>query len=275
VPVNRRGLGLLEALIALSLTGVVAVLTWSILQSAAFRLRDRSERMAMEHSLRVAAQATRAALEPLGRDSTAGADLASIGPDGFVARAARGSGVVCAADATSLSVRAAPDWWSALRVPVAGRDSVMVGTVAEPARWVAADLLGPPGGGTCPDGMRALILPAALAPADLADIGPGSPIRVFEHMELRVYGSTGSDWLGERSVSSGGTIQPLAGPFTAAGLTFSFFSSGGGAALPGTTQSATWTGSGVTERAGGIGVARVPNARTDSAAGTVLLRNAP
>ncbi len=273
---NRRGLGLLEVLIALTLTAVVSVLVWSILQSAAFRLRDRSERMAMEHALRVAAVALRTLLEPLGHDSTAGSDLALVAPDGFVARATRGSGVVCAVDPTKLVVRAAAGWWNALRVPVAGRDSVMVGSITEPSRWAVADLAGAPGPGKCPDGTEALLVPATFAPVDLASIGPGSPLRVFEPMELQVYSSGGTAWVGLRSVSSGGSIQPLAGPFIGAAVTLSYFSSsGGGASLPNAVASAEWRINVTTERMGGIGVARMPGAQTDSGGGSVLLRNAP
>lgn len=273
---NRRGLGLFEVLIALTLTGVVSVLAWSILQAAAYRLRDRSERMAMEHALRVSAVAVRALLEPLGHDSAAGPDLAQAAPNGFVARATRGSGVVCAADATRLAVRAAAGWWHALRVPVAGRDSVMVGTVTEPPQWVVAGLAGAPSAGSCPDGTAALIIPAALAPADLALIGPGSPLRVFEPLELQAYSSSGAAWVGLRSVSSGGSIQPLAGPFVGAAMTLSYYSSSGGVAwLPAQVASAEWRINAITEREGGIGVARTPWVQADSGSGSVRLRNAP
>lgn len=273
---TRRGFGLLEVMIALTLSGVVAVLTWSILQTASFRLRDRSERMGMEHALRVAAVATRAALEPLGQDSTAGADLALLAPDGFIARAVRGSGVLCDAGPATLTVRAAPDWWHAIRAPVAGRDSLLVGTIVEPARWVAINLANTPGSKACSDGMPGLVLGAALLPSDLAAIGPGSPIRVFEHIELRAYSSSGAAWLGQRNVGSGGSIQPLAGPFAGAAMTLSFFSrSGASAFLPSEVSSAGWKINGLTERMGGIGLARVPWVRADSGGGSVQLRNAP
>ena len=45
---NRRGFSLLELLIALGLTSLVALMAWSILQRAAFQLRDRSERIGLE-----------------------------------------------------------------------------------------------------------------------------------------------------------------------------------------------------------------------------------
>jgi hypothetical protein len=150
----------------------------------------------------------------------------------------------------------------------------MVGTITEPARWVVADLTGAPSSGSCPDGTAALLVPAAFAPVDLASIGPGSPLRVFEPMELQAYSSGGAAWVGLRSVSSGGSIQPLAGPFSGAVLSY-FSGSGGSASLPGTVASVEWRINGTTERMGGIGVARMPWAQTDSGGGSVRLRNAP
>ncbi len=273
---NRRGLSLLEVLIALSLTGVVALLAWSILQTAAFRLRDRSERISMEHSLRVAASAARALLEPLGQDSTAGSDLALAAPDGFIARAVRGSGALCSASPDTLRVRSGPDWWFGLRTPSGGRDSLMVGTVSGPERWAVLVLDAAPLSGSCPDGAPALILPARLAPADLGAVGAGSPIRVFEPLELRAYSSGGAEWLGMRSLSSGGSIQPLAGPFLGSGVRFLYYSRGGNVVT--SPDAVTRVGieiSGLTERAGGVGSARVTLARTDSVSGAVLLRNTP
>lgn len=273
---NRRGLSLLEVLIALSLTGAVAAVAWSILQGAAFRLRERSERFGMEHTIRVAAAAARALLEPLGQDSTAGPDLAVSTPGGFVARAVRGSGVICRAGPDSILVRKGPDWWRSLRAPVPGRDSLLVGSVSGPERWAAAALDAGPLSGSCPDGTPALVLPARLAALDLAAVGAGSPVRVFEPMELRAYTSGGAEWIGVRSLTSAGTIQPLAGPLAASGVRFGWFSRAGAPVSgPGAVARAGIQINGLTERAGGVGIARVAGARGDSASGAVLLRNAP
>jgi hypothetical protein len=273
---TRRGLGLLEMLIALSLTGLLALLAWTILERSAFRLRDRSERIAMEHSLRVASSVVRSLLEPLGHDSTAGSDLALVAPDAFVARVVRASGVLCGAGPDTLLLRDGVPWWTEIRAPVPGRDSVLVGTVFGAERWAAAALSSVPRAGSCPDGTPAVLLPVGLAPLDLAAIGPGSPVRVFEPMELRAYSSGGAQWLGMRSLSSAGTIQPLAGPLLGTGVTFRYFARGGGAeSIAGSVARVGVEISGITERAGGVGVARVAQARTDSAVGAVLLRNVP
>lgn len=272
---SRRGMSLLELLVALTITAAVALLAWSILQTAAFHLRDRSERIGVEHALRVAASAARAALESLGQDSSAGADLTAPAPDGFISRAVRAAGVLCSAGAGALTVRSGPGWWSELRAPVGGRDSILVGTVVPPDRWVAVALGANALPGSCPDGAPALILPTAVAPADLSAIGPGSPLRLFEPMELRAYSSAGAGWLGMRSLSSGGSIQPLAGPFPGAGVQFSYYSrSGSSVTVAGLVARAGIAIEAVTERAGGLGVARVAQLHTDSLSVAILLRNA-
>lgn len=273
---SRKGFSLLEALIALTITSVVALLVWSILQSAAFRLRERSERIGLESSLRVAWTAARALLESLGQDSTAGSDLALAAPDGLAARAVRGSGVLCAAGADTLLARGGAGWWTELRAAVSGRDSLLVGTVTGQDRWAAADLLAAPVPGVCPDGSPALRLVARLAPADLAAVGPGSPLRVFEPIELRAYTSSGSWWLGMRGLRSAGSIQPLAGPFAGSGVRFSYYSRAGvPVAAAGAVALATLDLGGLTERFAGLGMARVARVRSDSAGSSILLRNAP
>ncbi|HEV8198177.1 MAG TPA: prepilin-type N-terminal cleavage/methylation domain-containing protein [Gemmatimonadales bacterium] len=273
---NRRGFSLLELLIALGLTSLVALMAWSILQRAAFQLRDRSERIGLEHALRVGSLAGRALLEPLGEDSTAGADLALAAPDGLVARAVRGSGVVCAAGTDSLTVRSGPGWWTELRAPSGGRDSVMVGTVAGPDHWIVTALDAGPVSGTCPDGTPARVFLARLVAADLAAVGPGSPVRVFEPIELRAYSSGGAIWLGMRGAGSAGSIQPLAGPFAGGGVQFSYYSrAGAGVTASGGVSRAGLVITAVTERAAGVGIARAFRIRSDSAGGSILLRNAP
>ena len=273
---SRRGYGLIELLIALSLTGVVALLAWTLLRTSAFRLRERSERLGLEHSLRVAWSASRALVEPLGRDSTAGADLALVAPDAVTARAVRAAGVLCDAGPDSLVARDASGWWLAVRAPSAGRDSLMTGSVTGAERWAVSSLDAAPRVGRCPDGSPAMVLPARLQPADLAAVGAGSPVRVFEPVELRAYTSAGADWVGMRSASGGGSIQPLAGPFPGGGVRFGFFSlAGSTVGAPGQVARIGLDIVGLTERALGVGVARAAPVRADSATSAVLLRNSP
>jgi hypothetical protein len=273
---SRRGISLVELVVALTLTALVAALSWSILAAGAFRLRDRSERMSLEHSLRVVAAAVRAAMEPVGQDSSAGNDLVVALPDRFVTRTTRGSGALCAATSVAFTARSTPGWWSALRNPVPGRDSLLVERLSSPSRWEAIALSAVPRPGTCPDGSAGLVLPVIADSAALAGVGPGSPVRVFEEMELRLYTSSGAAWVGLRSLGTGEAVQPLAGPFTSAGLRLEYRSLGGMPVVdPAEVASVLLQVTGLTERAGGVGTARGPAGRPDSVVMLVIRRNSP
>ena len=273
---NRRGAGLVELLVALTVSAVLALLVWQILAAAAERLRDRSERMALEHALRVGATGLRSALEPLGADSVAGSDLLSEAADRIVVRAARGTGVACGVTGSALTVRLGEGWWAAVRDPVPGRDSLLVDAVTSPPRWYALALAAAPIPGPCPDGGAGLVLPADIPSARLAEVGIGSPVRVFEDVELRLYASAAAAWIGLRNVVTGEAIQPLAGPFAAGGLRLDFLARNGGPASgPGEVVSIRSTLAALSERAGGVGLARGHSGRPDSVALDILRRSPP
>jgi hypothetical protein len=276
VSLNRRGISLVELVVALTLTGLVAALSWSILADGAFRLRDRSERMSLEHSLRVVAAVVRAAMEPVGQDSSAGNDLVIALPDRFITRTTHGSGALCAATSVAFTARTASGWWSALRNPVPGRDSLLVERLSPPSIWEAVALSAVPFAGPCPDGSAGLVLPVIADSAALAGVGPGSPVRVFEQVEFSIYSSSGASWVGLRSLGSGGTVQPLAGPFSLGGLRFEYRSFDGTPVVdPAEVASVLLRATGLTERAGGVGTARGQAGRPDSVVMLVFRRNSP
>jgi len=226
VSLSRRGFTLAELLVALTLSALLAGIAAAILAGATARLRERSERMSSEHALRVAAAALRAGLESL--DSTG--DLAAIGAQGFTARVTRAAGVLCDASVTALVARAGTAWWHALREPVEGRDSLLAGSRELP-EWRRFALLAAPRAARCPDGSDGLALPVAADSGTLAGLGSGSPLRVIEGHELRLYRSAGEDWLGVRLLAGAAPIQPLAGPLLPAGLTLEYLRRDGAPAL--------------------------------------------
>lgn len=272
---TRRGFTLVELLVAAVISGVLAVLTGGLVATSASRLRDRSERMALEQSLRVSLGAAVAMLEPLGADSGAGPDLSQTAPGGFVARSSRATGVLCAAATDLLHVRAGAPWWRAVRGLVAGRDSLLIATLGGADRWIAAPLLGAPVAGTCPDGSAALVLPTAVSPARAEQIGSGSPLRVFEPVELRIYASGGASWIGLRQLQTGEAIQPLAGPFTGAGLNLGYTDWSDLPASGSAVAQVTLLVRGLTSRDGGVGVAGRNGSRADSATLAVSLLGRP
>jgi prepilin-type N-terminal cleavage/methylation domain-containing protein len=275
VSLTRRGFTLVELLIAAMISGVLAVLTGGLVAASASRLRDRSERMALEQSLRVSLGAAAAMLEPLGADSGAGPDLSQTAPGGFVARVFRAAGVLCAATPNMLQVRAGVPWWRSVRGLVAGRDSLLIATVGGADRWIAAPLLGAPAFGACPDGSAAVLLPTVISAVAAAQIGAGSPLQVFEPVELRIYASGGASWIGLRQLQTGEAIQPLAGPFTGAGLALGYTDWSAVPASGSAVAQVTLLVRGLTARDGGVGMAGPSAVHADSAMLAVSLRGRP
>jgi len=270
---SRRGVSLAELLLAVALCGALAGLTARILLSATLQLRDRSERMGSEHALRVAAAALRNALEASGQDSSTGVDLAATLPTGFSVRVIRAAGTVCAASPGLLVARDSGAWWSAVRDPVAGRDSVLVASQPDTG-WRVLALRAQPAPLRCPDGGKGIGLPVQGDPVALASAAPGNPLRVVEQVEFRLYTAAPDAWLGMRLLASTQPIQPFAGPMLRNGLRLDYERGDGQPALLPSEIAAVRIRLGVlTERPGGVGLIRGAAARADSAAVYVALPN--
>ncbi|MDQ2673598.1 MAG: hypothetical protein M3Y40_02990 [Chloroflexota bacterium] len=54
-----------------------------------------------------------------------------------------------------------------------------------------------------------------------------TPVRMYEEMELRHYSQDGQWWLGGRSVSAGGVLQPVLGPLTSTGFQLEYLDNAG------------------------------------------------
>jgi prepilin-type N-terminal cleavage/methylation domain-containing protein len=228
--VSRRGLTLVEVVVAITLAALVATLAGAALSRAGAWLRDRSERFAAEHTLRTGAAAFRDLLTAAGGD-----DLLATSSTGLITRVVRGASVICEVRDSAVMARREAPWWRSVREPVGSRDSIEIGATGEP-RWIPLALPANPTGGRCPDGGPGLRFPVALDPVARNALSPGSPLRFFEPVELRSYSSSGSDWLGARLVATGESIQPLAGPLSRLGLSFAFRNLQG---LPAPTPSET------------------------------------
>ncbi|HZB27419.1 MAG TPA: hypothetical protein VE282_02570, partial [Gemmatimonadales bacterium] len=68
------------------------------------------------------------------------------------------------------------------------------------------------GAGSCPGGGGPAIELTITPAAAVEGVPAGTPVRIHEMVELRLYVSEGRSWLGMRSVSSNENIQPLSGP---------------------------------------------------------------
>jgi hypothetical protein len=131
--------------------------------------------------------------------------------------------------------------------------------------------------GVCPDGTRGLTLRTIVDPARLPtrEVLPGTPVRVFEPMETRLYQSQGAWWLGLRSLTGGGSIQPALGPLSANGFELQFRDLAGVPTTdPALVVAVTATFRASVRRLAGRGWRRRPAWSTDSLVVQVVSRNA-
>jgi hypothetical protein len=152
---------------------------------------------------------------------SASPDLVAFSAESVTYRATRGSGMACGLSLTSVDLLGPVH--GAFRRPQAGRDSLLVFVGAGPGReWITGPVIGVASsscGGSSSVRISTLLDSVALA---AASIGPLFPVRLFEIMQIKLYQSQGSHWLGARSVSAGEVIQPVLGPLDSNGLAITF-----------------------------------------------------
>jgi hypothetical protein len=226
----RRGLALPDLLIGLLVLGLVATLAVKLTLAHGRLLRGLRERAALQSALTTSFTLLAADLSDL-----APGDLQQSLPDLMQYRAFRSSGLACSVRGSEVLVLV--DYFSAARLPQAGRDSLLVYAGRPPSsvpsdQWLAAPLTGV-GRSDCA-GRPAYRLATVLDSTRLAaGLQTGLvPVRTFEVVQARIYQSLGAWWLGVRSVSAGEPLQPVVGPFEVIGTRFSYFDSSG---------SGTWT----------------------------------
>jgi hypothetical protein len=145
-------------------------------------------------------------------------DIVAFGPSTITYRAMRGIGFICQAPSAT-TIRLARGSFSGHRDPQAGRDEAYGVVPGNPDAqtkdsWVPAKIAGVATDAQCPGGLGAGITLTVSAGAALGISETGTPVRITELMELKLYRSEGRSWLGARSVSTGEAIQPLVGPLS-------------------------------------------------------------
>jgi prepilin-type N-terminal cleavage/methylation domain-containing protein len=206
---SRGGFTLVEIMLA---TVVMLIISGSIYQVflATVRLtRAQASRFSIQSTTRGALLAVTAELRELSNP-----DLLSVAPAALTYRAMRGTGFTCI---SSLSNRIQIDraGFSGHRDPQPGRDSALIyldpGRPGTTPAWTPVAITGA-APATCPAGLGPGMA-VNVSPTDLLAGAPaGTPVRIYETMELRLYQSEGQSWLGMRSISAGETVQPLFGP---------------------------------------------------------------
>jgi prepilin-type N-terminal cleavage/methylation domain-containing protein len=225
--IQRRGFTLVEMILATSLLLMVSGTLYSLLLGTQRLARSQSQHLRLQSEVRNAMLVALNELQELNTAQAQGSDqndVLSATSSGLTYRASRGFGLTCQ-PGSATQLRLARAEFSGARDPVPGRDSVLV--LTEPDTAAGAEEVWQPSAITavsnavCPGSVPgiAVSLPAT---GSLLGVSLGTPVKIYEVMELKLYQSTGQWWVGLRSVSTGEAIQPLAGPVTADGLRFEF-----------------------------------------------------
>jgi prepilin-type N-terminal cleavage/methylation domain-containing protein len=214
---GRRGFTLVEIMVSITMMLIVSGAAYQTLALTQRLSGAQGQQVNVQGTVRSAALVLANEFRPLGTGlgiSGGESDLVSMAPTGATYRAERGFGLLCqTAGANRLQIRRLT--FAGHREPQAGGDSISVFVEGNPAVteddvWVPAAIIAV-SVGRCAGGDPSIDL--IVTPiSGFEGLPSGTPIRIHEVMELRLYRSEGRSWLGMRSVSSNESIQPLSGP---------------------------------------------------------------
>jgi prepilin-type N-terminal cleavage/methylation domain-containing protein len=204
---SRGGFTLAEIMVATVIMLIISGSIYQVFLTTLRLTRAQASHFSIQSTTRGALLGVTAELRELSN-----ADLLSVAPAAVTYRAMRGTGFTCI---SSLSNRIQLEraGFSGHRDPQPGRDSALI--YLDPARpgtepaWTPVAISGT-APALCPAG-RGLSLDV-FPTHSLAGASAGTPVRIYETMELKLYQSEGQSWLGMRSVSAGEAVQPLFGP---------------------------------------------------------------
>jgi prepilin-type N-terminal cleavage/methylation domain-containing protein len=242
----RRGFTLVELLVAVVVLTIVLGGIYKLLLNTQRVSRAQAERMDMQSNMRAGTLIVPSELREVGYDttylpaagglagsfSTVQSDILAMGPTSIRLRAVRRSGIICAVGLTTITVFG--QWttvgWNAsgYRAPSVNDDLTIFvegsTTTGADDRWITRDITGiTTAGVNCPalgaiaagPGTQFTMFGFAGAndPVTSAQITVGSPVRLNEIMEYRLYtDADGRNYLGAQSISAGGGLQPVLGP---------------------------------------------------------------
>lgn len=215
----RRGFTLVEIIVAMALMLIVTGAIHRLLVTTQRLSRAQAARMNLQSNVRASALVIANELRELNGVETGAADqtdILSIAGNGLTYRAMRGIGFLCESPVAG-QIRVARSSFSGFRDPQPSRDGAYLFVEGSPDAgvedaWLPLPITGVATNTSCPGTAGPAISITASSSAAIAGAPVGTPVRIYETMELRLYQSDGHWWLGARSVSAGEAIQPVAGP---------------------------------------------------------------
>jgi prepilin-type N-terminal cleavage/methylation domain-containing protein len=214
---GRRGFTLAEMMIGVVMLLITLGALHKLLINTQRLARTQAQQLGLQATVRTAAFVVLNELRELSSVPGGSADrndLLQVAPTSLTYRAMRGVGFVCAPP-TATGILIARSSYSGHRDPQPGRDTAYVfvdgGPGPEDDSWLPLGISGVSTGGICSGAEPAIGLTVP-GTASMLGVEVGTPVRISEVMELRLYQSELRSWLGARSVSAGEVVQPVAGP---------------------------------------------------------------
>jgi prepilin-type N-terminal cleavage/methylation domain-containing protein len=238
--INRRGLSLVELLVALVILGLVSASLYRVLVNNQRVYQAQTQRIDLQQNIRAAVTILPAEFREL--DASDG-DILAMGPNSISIRAFRVLGFICSAPNLPLlplagqQIIVRDSLLFGSRGFIAGSDQIMVyyegnRAVRADDAWTAPTLLTASASQNCPDGKsgtRLTLLNLTLTPLPVPlvvnGLTRGSPVRAFEPVTYMLWQGPDTRYYIALSTSNG--IQPLVGPILANGLSFAYYDSTG------------------------------------------------
>ncbi len=280
---NRRGFTLAEIMIAMTLMLIVGGAAFKLLVTTQRLSRSQAEQASLQSNVRMGSLVVLNDLRELNTVVGGSADrndILTIAANDITYRAMRGIGFICQAP-TATQIRIARGSFSGFRDPqVGGRDSLYVfvdgdqDTEADDT-WLPVAITGVSTATACPGALGAGITLTTPNTAGLVGIPVGTPIHIYEVMELKLHVADGKSWLGARSISAGEAIQPVLGPLVDGnGFQLEYLNAAGAITADRTAiKSIRITIRGISDGAVNPGVEGSPTYVQDSLVTQVALRN--
>jgi type II secretory pathway pseudopilin PulG len=226
---SRQGFTLLETMMAVGMSLIVSGAVYQLLFATQRLARAQAQHLSVQATVRNATLVLLNELRELNISAASEperSDVLIADATGLSYRASRGFGALCQ-PSTSTQLRVAQAGFNGARDPQAGRDSALVFVDGDAASdsddtWLEVGIVSVSSAASCPGTLGPGITLTLLPTPSLSGLSAGTPVRIIEPMELKVYHSEGKAWLGIRSLSTGEAIQPLAGPLGGDGLALEY-----------------------------------------------------
>lgn len=280
---GRSGFSLIELLVAMVVFGIISAAIYGLLTRTQRLSRTQADRAVMQANIRSGIGLITSELREININA-AQSDILAADATSITYRAMRGLGFLCEAP-TNTQLVVGRAGYVGYRDPIAGRDSVALFVDGDPDSatddsWIFLRITSLTGG-TCASGGAAIVMVIPGLGSTLPSAIPvGSPLRIYEVMQVGQMTQGGSTWLGARTVSGGETsLAPVLGPLAANGVTLRYWN-GASPALETSNllnvRTITMTLRGLTDNivAAGAGTLAWQQA-ADSFTTSIRLRNAP